>query len=247
MNLQLPLGPERSAGRGLPLQEPRTRAQICGGLRLPAAWFPLPRRRRHHGHHPAPRRAVPGWRGATHPHQAAQGRPHRHHDRPPGQSVLIHGHSGVNPGAQEVQETRRRTLHQRRRALRERQTTEPPTPEHIDKIVDTYQYRKEEERYARRVDMDEIEKNDYNLNISRYVSTSEAEPEIDLAAVHKCRVPGDRQAVQSHHRYTVFWPMSRSGSNPSRTASRFAMPSTRARCSISSGRRTTSASAYGPP
>ena len=32
--------------------------------------------------------------------------------------------------------------------------------------------------------MDEIEKNDYNLNISRYVSTAESEPEIDLAKVH---------------------------------------------------------------
>lgn len=31
-------------------------------------------------------------------------------------------------------------------------------PEHIDKIVDTYQYRKEEERYARRVALEEIEK-----------------------------------------------------------------------------------------
>lgn len=56
--------------------------------------------------------------------------------------------------------------------------------EHIDKIVDTYQHRKEEERYARRVSMEEIEKNDYNLNISRYVSTAEAEQEIDLAAVN---------------------------------------------------------------
>jgi type I restriction enzyme M protein len=27
-------------------------------------------------------------------------------------------------------------------------------------------------------------KNDYNLNISRYVSTAKPEPEIDLAAVH---------------------------------------------------------------
>lgn len=57
-------------------------------------------------------------------------------------------------------------------------------PEHIDKIVETYQHRREEERYSRRVEMAEIEKNDYNLNISRYVSTAEPEPEIDLAAVH---------------------------------------------------------------
>ena len=57
-------------------------------------------------------------------------------------------------------------------------------PEHIDKIIDTYQFCKEEPRYSRRVGMEEIEKNDVNLNISRYVSTAEAEEEIDLAAVH---------------------------------------------------------------
>lgn len=57
-------------------------------------------------------------------------------------------------------------------------------PEHIDKIIDTYQHRKEEPRYARRVEMAEIEKNGFNLNISRYVSTATAEKEIDLTAVH---------------------------------------------------------------
>jgi type I restriction enzyme M protein len=57
-------------------------------------------------------------------------------------------------------------------------------PEHIEKIIDTYRFRKEELRYSRRVGMDEIEKNDFNLNISRYVSTVQAEEEIDLAAVH---------------------------------------------------------------
>ena len=31
--------------------------------------------------------------------------------------------------------------------------------------------------------MKEIDENDYNLNISRYVSTAEAEEEIDLASV----------------------------------------------------------------
>ncbi len=58
------------------------------------------------------------------------------------------------------------------------------SPEHIDKIVSTYQYRKEEARYSRRVSMEEIEKNDYNLNISRYVSTATDEEKIDLAVVH---------------------------------------------------------------
>jgi len=33
--------------------------------------------------------------------------------------------------------------------------------------------------------MKEIEANEFNLNISRYVSTAEAEQEIDLAATHR--------------------------------------------------------------
>lgn len=56
--------------------------------------------------------------------------------------------------------------------------------EHIDKIVSTYQYRSEETRYSRRVSMKEIEKNDFNLNISRYVSTAKTEEEIDLQVVN---------------------------------------------------------------
>lgn len=56
-------------------------------------------------------------------------------------------------------------------------------PNDIQKIVDTYQYRKEEARYSRRVSMEEIEKNDFNLNISRYVSTATSEEEIDLQVV----------------------------------------------------------------
>ena len=58
------------------------------------------------------------------------------------------------------------------------------SPEHIFKIIESYQFRKEEDRYARRVPMEEIEKNDYNLNISRYVSTAQPEDKIDLRAVH---------------------------------------------------------------
>jgi type I restriction enzyme M protein len=57
--------------------------------------------------------------------------------------------------------------------------------EHIEKIIDTYRHRKEEERYSRRVEMSEITANDFNLNISRYVSTATPEVEIDLAAAHE--------------------------------------------------------------
>ncbi len=56
----------------------------------------------------------------------------------------------------------------------------------IDDIVNTYKNRPDYiERYARRVSMDEIEKNGYNLNISRYVSTSIDEVKIDLKEVNE--------------------------------------------------------------
>jgi len=58
--------------------------------------------------------------------------------------------------------------------------------EHIDKIVQTYQFREEfDKKYSRRVTMEEIEKNGYNLNISRYVSTASEEEIIDLAEIKK--------------------------------------------------------------
>ena len=56
---------------------------------------------------------------------------------------------------------------------------------HIENIVDTYKYRKETERYSRKVSMEEIEKNGYNLNISRYVSTAKEEERIDLNEVNE--------------------------------------------------------------
>jgi len=55
----------------------------------------------------------------------------------------------------------------------------------IDKIIDTYRNRKEEDKYSRKVYLDEIAENDYNLNIPRYVDTFEAEESIDINAVAK--------------------------------------------------------------
>jgi len=53
--------------------------------------------------------------------------------------------------------------------------------EHIDKIIETYRTRAEEDRYSRRVSLREIKENDYNLNITRYVSLAQEEEQIDLA------------------------------------------------------------------
>lgn len=77
-------------------------------------------------------------------------------------------------------------------------------PEHIDKIIDTYQYRKEEDRYARRVTMKEIEKNDFNLNISRYVSTATAEEEIDLQAVNTELKEIEKRAAKAAQTHNAF-------------------------------------------
>jgi type I restriction enzyme M protein len=56
--------------------------------------------------------------------------------------------------------------------------------QHLKDIVETYKFRKEIERYSRRVSMEEIEKNGYNLNISRYVSTAIEEAKVDLKEVN---------------------------------------------------------------
>jgi type I restriction enzyme M protein len=78
------------------------------------------------------------------------------------------------------------------------------TNEHIQKIIDTYQFRKEEDRYSRRVEMKEIEEKNFNLNMPHYISTAEAEPEIDLAATQGELVKIEdtiRRATQRHNRF----------------------------------------------
>lgn len=56
-------------------------------------------------------------------------------------------------------------------------------PEHIQKIIDTYRNRTEIEKYSHCATLKEIEENDYNLNIPRYVDTFEEEEEIDIQAI----------------------------------------------------------------
>ena len=43
--------------------------------------------------------------------------------------------------------------------------------------------RKDVDKFAHLASFEEVEKNDFNLNIPRYVDTSEPEPEVDLSAV----------------------------------------------------------------
>lgn len=58
-------------------------------------------------------------------------------------------------------------------------------PNDIEKIIETYQFRTEEDRYSKRVPIEHIrDEHDYNLNISRYISTADPEEEINLNEVH---------------------------------------------------------------
>ena len=56
-------------------------------------------------------------------------------------------------------------------------------PEHIQKIVDAYKARTNEDKYSYVASLESIKANDYNLNIARYVDTYEAEDLIDLTAI----------------------------------------------------------------
>ncbi len=78
------------------------------------------------------------------------------------------------------------------------------TDEHIAKIIETYKTREPEPRYSRRVEMKEIEKNDYNLNISRYISTTTADKEIDLQAVHAELVTLEQDIAIARDKHNAF-------------------------------------------
>jgi len=75
---------------------------------------------------------------------------------------------------------------------------------HVERIVKTYQCRDEIERYSRRVPMDEIEKNDFNLNISRYVSPAVEEEQVDLAVIYEKMLNVDQKvkiATDDHNKF----------------------------------------------
>lgn len=74
----------------------------------------------------------------------------------------------------------------------------------VERIVETYKYRKEVERYSRRVSMCEIKDNGYNLNISRYVSTAKQEVPVDLAEVHEQLLAIDERINAARDKHNSF-------------------------------------------
>jgi type I restriction enzyme M protein len=56
-------------------------------------------------------------------------------------------------------------------------------PTHVAKIINAYDSMQDMAKFMRVVDVKEIEGNDYNLNISRYIDTADEEELIDLKVV----------------------------------------------------------------
>jgi type I restriction enzyme M protein len=77
-------------------------------------------------------------------------------------------------------------------------------PEHIQKIIDAYQNRSEEPRYCRRVPMAEIAENNYDLTISRYVSTAVAKAEIDLKATNQQLIAIEKDIQNARAKHNAF-------------------------------------------
>lgn len=85
--------------------------------------------------------------------------------------------------------------------------------EDIAKVADTYKNRIDEDKYSRKIPMTEIIENEYNLNISRYIDTSEPEEEIDLSVVSseikelvKQEKELDREIVKYCDELWIDWP-----------------------------------------
>lgn len=69
-------------------------------------------------------------------------------------------------------------------------------PEHIDKIVKTFVARQDIEKYAHLANFEEIERNDFNLNIPRYVDNSEVEEPIDTDTIWNTLADLDKKEAE---------------------------------------------------
>ena len=65
----------------------------------------------------------------------------------------------------------------------ERGTQNTLRPEDVDRIITTYRKREEIDRYSHLATLKEIENNEYNLNIPRYVNTFEEQDSVDIPLV----------------------------------------------------------------
>ena len=72
-------------------------------------------------------------------------------------------------------------------------------PEDIERIVSAYRKRESIEKFSHVASLSEVEENEYNLNIPRYVDTFEEEEPVDLAEVSQKLVDiGERDGRDGH-------------------------------------------------
>ena len=72
----------------------------------------------------------------------------------------------------------------------------------IHRIVDALKEKEEIDKYARMVGMNEIVANDYNLNLPRYINTSDEEDKQDIEGHLKGCIPiGDIEALPNIGRF----------------------------------------------
>ena len=76
--------------------------------------------------------------------------------------------------------------------------------EDVDKIIETYKNREEIEKYAHVASLKEVEENEYNLNIPRYVDTFEEEEEIDIKQVQQELKEIDKQIAEVDKELNVY-------------------------------------------
>ena len=69
-------------------------------------------------------------------------------------------------------------------------------PEHIDKIVDAVLKREDVEKFAHLATFEEIQGNDFNLNVPRYIDNSEEEEEIDIESTFSELAKLDQQEAE---------------------------------------------------
>ena len=76
--------------------------------------------------------------------------------------------------------------------------------EDVDKIIETYKNREEKEKYSHVASLQEVEENEYNLNIPRYVDTFEEEEEIDIKQVQQELKEIDKQIAEVDKELNVY-------------------------------------------
>lgn len=76
--------------------------------------------------------------------------------------------------------------------------------EDVEKIVTTFRTRKVIEKYSHLATFAEIEENDFNLNIPRYVNTFEPEPEVDIVAVQRDIIRIEAELTETRAKMTGY-------------------------------------------